>query len=286
MEVNRSNLETEILGSEKCDCRYHSPNHISQKVQITIQTKMTTTPKKVVILGLGYSGAAVAKFLEKFPKEVELTIVSPREFLLHKIAALRAATATNQGWRDRVMVPAQKSLKHAKFVKALAIRVVPNENKVELSNGQTLSYDILVVATGSRNFSPAEPPVQITSREETNKFYLDMKQQLSAANNIVIVGSGPVAIELAGEIREEYPDKKLTIVTRSKHVLHTLTPLPKKGIDHVSTRLEKNNIGLILNDEVISHPLPTDLLDGTPVVKITDRKGISLNSPFYFVKVL
>ena len=58
----------------------------SQKLK-KIQTKMTTSPKKVVILGLGYSGAAVAKFLEKFPKEVELTIVSPREFLLHKISA-------------------------------------------------------------------------------------------------------------------------------------------------------------------------------------------------------
>ena len=50
--------------------------------------------KRVIVLGGGYAGAAVAKKLDQ-TNGIDVIWVSPREggFILHKIGALRAAVA-------------------------------------------------------------------------------------------------------------------------------------------------------------------------------------------------
>ena len=54
--------------------------------------------KKVIVIGCGYAGSAVASVLDKYPKEIDLTIVTKRDnFLLNKFSALRAAVV-NGGW--------------------------------------------------------------------------------------------------------------------------------------------------------------------------------------------
>ena len=50
----------------------------------------SASPKKVVVLGAGYAGASVAAKLDRM-KEIDVTLVTPRDFILHKIGSLRAA---------------------------------------------------------------------------------------------------------------------------------------------------------------------------------------------------
>ncbi len=46
-------------------------------------------------------------------------------------------------------------------------------------------------------------------------FFTKYQSAVAAAKNIVIVGGGPVGVELAGELTA-YKDKKITVVTRAQ----------------------------------------------------------------------
>lgn len=45
------------------------------------------------------------------------------------------------------------------------------------------------------------------------RYYERINEQIKAAKNIVIVGGGPVGVEMAAEVKEHFPDKQVTIVT-------------------------------------------------------------------------
>ena len=46
-----------------------------------------------------------------------------------------------------------------------------------------------------------------------------MSEAVAAAKNILIVGGGPVGLELAGEIVDQHKDKNITIVTKSEKLV-------------------------------------------------------------------
>ena len=71
----------------------------------------------------------------------------------------------------------------------------------------------------------------------------------------MIVGGGPIGVELAGEIRSAHPDKKITLVDSNDRLLSTLPKgvgrkaersLSRRGISvKLSTRLEQDNSGYV-----------------------------------------
>ena len=64
------------------------------------------------------------------------------------------------------------------FIQNLATTVDANKKTVTLANGQALGYDALIIATGSRNFSPAEPPASVTDRKGTLAYLNSTREQL------------------------------------------------------------------------------------------------------------
>ena len=47
----------------------------------------------------------------------------------------------------------------------------------------------------------------------------DFSEAVAAAKDILIVGGGPVGVELAGEIVEQHKDKNITIVSASEELV-------------------------------------------------------------------
>jgi apoptosis-inducing factor 2 len=46
---------------------------------------------------------------------------------------------------------------------------------------------------------------------EIRAHYQSMHQQIAEAEKILIVGGGPLGVELAGEVKRAYPDKTVSI---------------------------------------------------------------------------
>lgn len=80
-----------------------------------------------------------------------------------------------------------------------------------------IRFDFLIVATGTRY--PSEIKTSNTSLEFRRKQMKTERQRILAASKIVMVGGGLVGTELAGEMRDFFPDKQVEIVTRNDKLL-------------------------------------------------------------------
>ncbi|CAK7900197.1 apoptosis-inducing factor 1 [[Candida] anglica] len=85
---------------------------------------------------------------------------------------------------------------------------------VKGSNGsQTVKYDYLVVATGTKSLSSA---FKLNgSFEESHSSVKELNKQIIASQRIAIVGGGPTGVETAGEIAYSYPKKEVVLYTGS-----------------------------------------------------------------------
>ena len=83
---------------------------------------------------------------------------------------------------------------------------VETEGEVVLENGDLVSYDALVLSPGSSwsgSFAGGNDPSQVRDA------WAEDRKRVEAAQNIVLVGAGAVGLELAGEIKSEYPVRRL-----------------------------------------------------------------------------
>jgi NADH dehydrogenase FAD-containing subunit len=202
--------------------------------------------------------------------------VAPRQgFVLHKMAGLRAAAAGGKAI-DRVLVPNSKIVHHGKFIESAATSVDPSAKTVTLANGETVKWDVLVIATGSRNVSPAEPGVNVVTKEETRAFYQKVGGQLTKAKNVVVVGNGSVGLELAGEIHE-FGQKgvKVTVVGRGATIMAE-SKYSESALKKVTTYLKTIDVEVLNGEEVSSPALDMDLMTGFPIMETPS--GVTLKS--------
>ena len=82
-----------------------------------------------------------------------------------------------------------------------------------------LKFDYLVLATGSTYNAPIKPlaaePTLASRQGSWDRAAIDLK----AARSVIIVGAGPVGLELAGEILTYFPEKAITFVDMAPRVL-------------------------------------------------------------------
>lgn len=91
-----------------------------------------------------------------------------------------------------------------------------------------LSYDYLVVATGTRNAgASAVPWKNAGTHEEITTLLEETQQKVKAAKHIVVVGAGPTGVEVAAELGFEYGNpkdpaakKEILLLSADKEVLN------------------------------------------------------------------
>jgi len=149
---------------------------------------------------------------------------------------------------DKVFQQGKGTFKQGKVV---AINEVKDQRGGELTfdNGETLNYEVLAVCIGSHWPGPLNFP---SSRDEFDKFVEEWRSKFKDAKDILLVGAGAVGLELSGELRDEYPTKKITIVHSHTLVLNPTYPVKFRKM--VGAQFKARNIELILNDIVESFP--------------------------------
>jgi NADH dehydrogenase FAD-containing subunit len=68
---------------------------------------------------------------------------------------------------------------------------------------------------------------------------------VKAADSILIIGGGPVGVELAGEIVVDFPTKKVTLIQSGDRLIDFLGP---KASEKTLKWLQSRNVEVILND--------------------------------------
>jgi thioredoxin reductase len=80
-----------------------------------------------------------------------------------------------------------------------------------------LQFNALIICTGTNYPHFKEDGHQ--TLEQRGVFYFDCNEKIRKSENICIVGGGASGCELAGEIRNCFPEKNITLVHSKERVL-------------------------------------------------------------------
>ena len=150
--------------------------------------------KKIVIVGGGVAGHLIAHALQH---EAEVILVDPRDHLEIPMAAPRLLV--EPAGADAALVPYDAFLPDVRHVADRAVRI--GEHRVELTSAEALEADFIVIATGRRYRSPLVKPSSGT-RARRRAQLDDVAARLAESQRVLVVGGGPVGVEVAGELAE------------------------------------------------------------------------------------
>lgn len=171
--------------------------------------------KKVAIVGGGYGGAKVAKSLDE---DLDVVLIDPKDAFVHSAASLRALVRPD--WAENIFFPYDTLMKNGSVVRDRAVGVDPKG--VTLASGGRVDADYVVLASGSSYAFPAKMDTDVAS--SALSALRSAHKELAGAERVLILGAGPVGLELAGEIATTWPDKRVTIVDPAAELLPGFLP--------------------------------------------------------------
>ncbi|OAA81136.1 Pyridine nucleotide-disulfide oxidoreductase, FAD/NAD(P)-binding domain protein [Akanthomyces lecanii RCEF 1005] len=191
------------------------------------------TGKTIVVLGGSIGGLGVAHRLLKhtLPNQPDLKVilVSQNSHFYWNVAAVRAIIP-NILQDEELLQPIGPGLEQyntaehpaaAEFIvgTATSIDTAARSVQVELTTAtattRTVAYDHLVIATGSRSVVPGMPWKAGDSHADAVASIHDTAARVQAAAHIAVVGAGATGVEVCGEIRYEFPDKQVVLLSGS-----------------------------------------------------------------------
>jgi NADH dehydrogenase FAD-containing subunit len=226
--------------------------------------------RKVVVVGGGYGGTLVAKELDA---EADVTLIDPREGFVNAAASLRALTQPD--WAPHAFFPFETLLERGRVIGGSAVSVDPRS--VTLDSGERVEADFLVLATGSSYPYPAKPNPASTGIAEQLDDLRQTHKELAGAERVLVLGAGPVGLELAGEITAVWPDKYVVVVDRADQVLPGFLPEVREDLRR---QLDELGIELRLGTGLTADPPVAPGLAGR--FAVTTDKGGPIVSDIWF----
>ncbi|KAF8891929.1 FAD/NAD-P-binding domain-containing protein [Gymnopilus junonius] len=230
---------------------------------------MATSKRDIVIVGGGGAGSQIARALSQQLEagSHSITVIESREFFTHYPGCLRMLVSDRDHLEETALIPLDKLFPsgNGKLVRAYISSISQNDKgqggKVTTDGGNVYNYDILVLAPGNVWEGPLAFP---SSRKAAVAFVEEWREKIKKSKGIAIVGGGAVGCELAGEIRDIYPEKSLSVIQRESQLL--VSTYPDKFRADVQRRLAERDIRVITNDEI------QDIFE-YPAERVATRKG-------------
>ncbi len=230
--------------------------------------------KTVIIVGGGFAGL---EFVRKLGNSEKYNIILVDANNYNFFPPLIYQVSTGLMEPSAISYPFRKILRHSKnarFRLGSLEKVVPNENKIILNNGE-LEYDILVMATGTesnyfgnKNIEAYSLPMKTISDALTlrNTILTRLDRATRLTDEVerqkmltfVIAGAGPTGVELSGVlsemsasiIKKDYPelgDKDILNIYLVDGLPSVLNVMSKKSQEYTYKKLKELGVTIKLN---------------------------------------
>ncbi|KAA0717707.1 Apoptosis-inducing factor 2 [Triplophysa tibetana] len=160
----------------------------------------------VVIVGGGFGGIAAAQNLKHHG--VPFMLIDILDAFHHNVAALRASVQT--GFAKQTFIPYKETF-GLNFLQGRVKRIDTETQTVVLNNGKEVRYSHLILCTGTSGSFPGKHNSVDTYQSAIQK-YEDFVNEIQGANTILVVGGGTTGVEMAAEVKTEFPKKKVILI--------------------------------------------------------------------------
>lgn len=200
--------------------------------------------KSVIIYGSGVAGMQLAKALDG---KASVTVVSPIDY--YEVPMAMPRNLVEPGFAARSTVSLSSIPGNVTHVQGKLVSFSADGGVVERADGTkiTLTSDISVLATGS-SYANSVTRAQSGKVAERKAEIETHAQRLRTAQRVVIVGGGPIGVELAGEISQDYPDKSVTLVESGDGLLNGTS---RKVAGRAQSELEGRGVKIVLGDRIV-----------------------------------
>jgi len=224
---------------------------------------------RILIVGGGIASVYTANKMKELSPRTEVVIVSDEAYMPYDRIHLCRLVNKSTPLSDITL----ELDPHVKVELNTKINAIDKESKRVISKHAIFKYDKLIIATGSKpktlfNINHLKNVSTFRSADDSYKISDEIKNK-----NVVIVGVGPIGLELLDTLIGIKEPKSITLISRNDHLYDST-------IDHNSVTLmkkafkEDSRVKLLFNDTIIDKEIVDD-----QVVKVI-TKQTTIEDPF------
>ena len=194
-----------------CCARVSGPVSVSLTPQRRAAPRSTAPPaarhdasvRQVIVIGHGIAGVTAADHVRRIHPDCEVTVVGKEKFPLYNRMGITRLIYGRSAMQGLYLLPEAwyADNRISCWLNTRAARIDPGAQTVALATGETLSYDRLILATGSASHVPTIPGFGAAGtfvlREAEDAMYIRAYAQDTNARSAVVAGGGLLGLEAA-----------------------------------------------------------------------------------------
>lgn len=237
---------TNNLTNRLFDPKSKEPDFKFSAVEVS---KYTKPIEKIVVIGAGAGAYGFVKSHRELNSNDEIHIFSKEKYPFYNRVMLPDYISGEQLWDQLVkMKDDEENDLKIKLHRGVSITHIDRKNKVLTTDqGEEVSYDKLVIATGSRPTRPKDLPnmdgiFTMRTRDDADRF----KEYVPEGGHVVIVGGGLLGLELSASLREL--NINVTVIQRISRLMDR--QLDNLGSELLHQEVADRGVDVLYNEEV------------------------------------